>query len=184
MKLINRTPEEERPESYLIVNAGKGNPYRDMKTGQFDDAPFSKPMVGTGENRKKIDEAKSNKEAYSQLSQKRRQSEQLVEDVKHSADLLLEADHEGESVIEERYGETLSSIETAFLQDMSSLDSHADSIFKIAIDSNSPDVRHEAIKDLTSISDSLYNFDAGPNYNDILDNSKQVIDDKIKEINI
>lgn len=37
----------------------KGNPYRDTKTGQYTDAPFSKTMVEKGSNRKSIDEAKT-----------------------------------------------------------------------------------------------------------------------------
>ena len=49
---------EAEAENFLVKNAGKGNPYRDMKSGQYDDAPFSKTMVAKGTNRKKIDEAK------------------------------------------------------------------------------------------------------------------------------
>lgn len=41
-----------------IDNSTKGNPYRDLKTGEFDDAPFSKKMTDKDSNRKKIDEKK------------------------------------------------------------------------------------------------------------------------------
>lgn len=46
-----------------IINAG--NPYRDPKSGQFTDAPFSKKMTDKGSNRKKIDEAKKGKSGSS-----------------------------------------------------------------------------------------------------------------------
>lgn len=48
----------ELTENFLVCNAAKGNPYRDMKSGKFTDAPFSKKMVAKGTTRKKIDSAK------------------------------------------------------------------------------------------------------------------------------
>lgn len=55
---VEATQETEQVENVFTKNAGKGNPYRDMKTGQYDDAPFSKPMAKKGSNRKAIDAAK------------------------------------------------------------------------------------------------------------------------------
>ena len=46
-----------------IINSG--NPYRDPKSGQFTDAPFSKKMTDKGSNRKRIDEAKKGKSSGS-----------------------------------------------------------------------------------------------------------------------
>ena len=39
-------------------NNNAGNPYRDLKSGRFTDAPFSKKMVSKGVNRDRIDRAK------------------------------------------------------------------------------------------------------------------------------
>lgn len=54
----------------IFANAGKGNPYRDMKSGQYTDAPFSKKMTEKGSNRKGIDELKKNTKVDSYFKSK------------------------------------------------------------------------------------------------------------------
>lgn len=105
MKLRNMTPEYRQNNKVIVNSKSGGNPYRDMKTGQFDDTPFSKSMTSKGSNKSKVALEKSkNKpgldgESYNEILEN---DEKTKQDWRDAEDVVIEADENGGSTDAQR----------------------------------------------------------------------------------